>query len=200
MKFIKISPLLYRKNNWLVLIISIIVYIIAGNLSSYLWKKQEYAINLNVLLPGLIFTGASIFIFVLNRIECKPEKWLTFYITMCFTYMIVYSVTLMTAWIYFLAGIFTGGVGALATFMLMDSLIIKIAFSKKKIFIWGSLAFVIHDIFLIQPLDKWVEHLSAYPFMGMPADFYGNVIWLWQVIVGTKLALTIHAKKKAVFK
>jgi hypothetical protein len=162
-------------------------------MSYFMWEEEGHA-TFNVLLPGAIFTSASVFIFVLHRIECKPEQWLFFYLAMCSTYMLVYCITYLTVWVSFLTGIFTGGIGALATFMLTVTFITKISFSKKNIFVCGGLAFLIHVIFLINPLNKWLA--QVFDLAGLTGNHHAHVIWLWQVIVGTALVFALQNRTK----
>jgi hypothetical protein len=177
---------------FLKLCLSIILFLFSGILSAYLYFRFQKTGG--GLIPGLIYTSATVFIFVLTRKVPILKKLLTYYFLMVLTYVVIWLVSFLTSWFIVVGGILTAGAGAVITFMLVNRFIIPIKYNKIVLFIVGGLAFVITDILYYifgNTFDKTpVEYL--FKIDQPPAMLFLEVFVFWQTMVGTKLFLTMN--------
>lgn len=171
-------------------IIPALPFIVSGFFSAWLFRRTtDTSLMPNSYLPGLLFTGTSVLVFIITKTKLTVKKVLMYFPLMYATYLAAFSITFVTGYFSFAVGIITCGLGSLATFMLTDKFITKIQFSKKNIFILGAVAFIINDFLLLPPIENLIEPL--YIIYGEPSTIFSGLFLFWQSIVGIKLVLVL---------
>jgi hypothetical protein len=120
-------------------ITGIVLYLLTGCASAYLFHQPEGNGAVAYLMPGLLFTSATVIVIVLTRTAFRPSI-LLWYVAMYATYFCVLILTLFSVWFAVVVGIATCGLGALATFWLTDRYIRKMSYDKGWAFTSGALA------------------------------------------------------------
>lgn len=170
------------------IITGIILYLLTGLASAHFYDQVEGG----ALMPGLLFTSATIIVFVLTGISFRIRNLLWYYTAMYAAYVCAFYLTFLTAWFAFMTGILTGGLGALATFWLTNRYIKKISFNVMRVFISGALAFIINDVLLIAPVADLIR-----PIYVIDSDLntmFAGTFLFWQAIVGINLLLALQRK------
>lgn len=163
----------------------IVLYLLTGLASAYLYHQGPGGPSVESLMPGFLFTSATVIVFVLTGTVFRIRNLLMFYAAMYAAYVFVFYLTFLSTWFGFIIGISTGGLGALATFWLTDRFIKPIPFSLMGVLITGGLAFVINDLLLIAPVADFIRPLYVIDD-GVNTIFAGTFLF-WQAIVGIKL-------------
>ena len=174
-----------------ILFISIILFLVSGGLSTYLYYAlQEKG---GVYFPGLLYTSTTILIFLLTKKEFQTSNLLKYYFLMILTYLAVWLLTMASSWFVAFCGPVTAGFGAIATFILTDKFITKINYKKVHVFIIGALAFLLTDILYFIFSNTYDKTPIEYIFKVKiePATLFLELFLFWHVLVGTKLFLTL---------
>lgn len=188
---IKTKTLPHDRLNILKLFISIILFLISGGLSTYLYYNLQG--KGGVYFPGLLYTSTTIIIFLLTKKDFLAKNLLKYYSLMIITYLVVWLLTMLSSWFVAFCGPVTAGFGAIATFILTDKFIAKIKYNKVHVFILGGLAFLLTDILHFTFSNMFDKTPIEYIFKVEvePATLFLELFAFWHVIVGTRLFLTL---------
>lgn len=183
---VKSKPLLLFKT-----ILGIIIFLTTATISVYYYFVPPPGIT--ELLPGLLYTSATIIVFVLFRRTAPIINFLLYYFLMIVTYYAIWIITIYTSYFAFILGIVTAGIGAWITFILTEKLITKTPFNRRNVFIIGGLSFLVTDIVRFSYSDD-SKSIVDYIFNIAPSTdaIYGEVIFFWQLFVGIKLVLALQ--------
>lgn len=183
---VKSKPLLLFKT-----ILGIIIFLTTATISVYYYFVPPPGIT--ELLPGLLYTSATIIVFVLFRRTAPIINFLLYYFLMIVTYYAIWIITIYTSYFAFILGIVTAGIGAWITFILTEKLITKTPFNRRNVFIIGGLSFLVTDIVRFSYSDD-SKSIVDYIFNIAPSTdaIYGEVIFFWQLFVGIKLVLILR--------
>jgi hypothetical protein len=181
-------------NKWffLRLLISILLLTFSGIFSTYIYYHLEG--KGGVYFPGLLYTSTTILIFLLTKKNLTLKKLSIYYSLMMVTYLLVWLLTMLSSWFAFLAGILTAGIGAIASFALVDRFIINLNYKKVEVFAIGSLAFLLTDI-LYWTFNVIADKTpSEYLFKAVisPNLLFLEVFIFWHILVATRLFLTLE--------
>ena len=173
------------------LFISIILFLVSGLLSTYLYYILQG--KGGVYFPGLLYTSTTIIVFILTRKNFEIRNILQYYFSMLLLYLVIWFLTMLSSWFVIICGPLTAGFGAIATFILTDKFIIKIKYNKIHVFIFGALAFLLTDLIYLFFSSMYDKTPVEYIFN---AEVDSTVLFLelftfWHVLVGTKLFLTL---------
>ncbi len=186
--------MLLKQNNFTLFqtIIGITIFIAAAILSTYFYFTPRQNMFISIF-PGLIYTSATVIVFLLMKKITSVLNLFYYYCLMIVTYYVIWILTIYSSYGAFLIGILTAGVGSLVTFLLADKFITRIPFNKRNVFIIGGLSFLITDILLFSWNSIFDKAPIEYIFKLAHSDdtIYGEVIFFWQLFVGTKLVLTL---------
>jgi hypothetical protein len=173
------------------LTISIILFLVSGGLSTYLYYSLQG--KGGVYFPGLLYTSTTILIFLLTKKKIQTKNLLKYYFLMILTYLVVWLLTMASSWFVAICGPVTAGFGAIATFILTDKFITKIKCNKIHIFLIGGLAFLITDILYFTFSNTYNKTPIEYIFKVEiePATLFLELFTFWHALVGTKLFLTL---------
>lgn len=173
------------------LFISIILFLVSGGLSTYLYFSFQG--KGGVYFPGLLYTSTTVIIFLLTKKDFQAKNLLKYYFLMTLTYFIVWLLTMLSSWFVAICGILTAGFGAIATFILTDKFITKIKYNKVHVFIFGGLAFLITNILYFTFSNTYDKTPIEYIFKVKiePATLFLEFFPFWHILVGTKLFLTL---------
>jgi hypothetical protein len=186
MFFVESAVCKFDKHHFLAATITcIVLYLLTGLASAYLYHQSPGGPSVESLMPGLLFTSATVIVFILTGTVFRIRNLLLFYAAMYAAYVFVFYLTFFSTWFGFIIGISTGGLGAFLTFWLTDRFIKPISFSLMGVLITGGLAFIINDLFLIAPVADFIRPLYVID-NGVNTMFAGTFL-LWQAIVGIKL-------------
>ena len=122
------------------LTISIILFLVSGGLSTYLYYSLQG--KGGVYFPGLLYTSTTILIFLLTKKKIQTKNLLKYYFLMILTYLVVWLLTMASSWFVAICGPVTAGFGAIATFILTDKFITKIKYNKIHIFLYRWTCFL----------------------------------------------------------
>ena len=177
--------------NTLKLVISIVLFLVSGGLSTYLYYNLQG--KGGVYFPGLLYTSTTIIIFLLTKKEFQTKNLLKYYFLMLLTYLAVWLLTMLSSWFVVFCGPVTSGFGAIATFILTDKFITRIKYNKVHVFIIGGLAFLFTDILYVTFNNIYDKPPIEYIFNVEiePATLFLELFAFWHVLVGTKLFLTL---------
>lgn len=181
----------HDKLHILKLFIPLMLFLVSGLLSTYLYYSLQG--KGGVFFPGLLYTTTTILVFLLTKKEFQSGNVLKYYFLMMLTYLVVWFLTMVSSWFVAFCGPVTAGFGAIATFILTDKFITKIRYNKVHIFIFGGLAFVITDILYFTFSNTYDQTPVEYIFkVEIPPEIlFLELFPFWQVLVGTKLFLTL---------
>ena len=185
------TTLPHDRLNILKLFVSIILFLVSGGLSTYLYYTLQG--KGGVYFPGLLYTSTTIIIFILAKKDFQPKNLLKYYFLMVLTYLVVWLLTMLSSWFVVFCGPVTAGFGAIATFMLTDKFITKIKYNKVHVFIIGGLAFLLTDILYFTFNNAYDKPPIEYIFRVElePATLFLELFAFWHVLIGTKLFLTL---------
>lgn len=140
-----------------------------------------------LFVPPLLYTAATIFIFLLNGVRLHLLNVVGYILAMFVAYVLVYSCTIFGMEIPF-SGIATCGFGAVMSFYLVRYFIIKISFSDWAVFLAGGIAFLLGDI-----LHGYIDTSTAgkQSVYRETANEYIPAFFTWQLIVGLYFFLTL---------
>lgn len=169
-------------------ITGIVLYLLTGFLSAYLFHRPDDSGTVAYLMPGLLFTSATVIVFVLARTAFSTNI-LLWYVAMYATYFCVLLITLLSVWFAVIVGIATCGLGALATFWLTDRYIRKMSYNKGRAFISGALAFILNDLLTLTPAFDFL--MSFFKIDHNINTVFAGTFLFWQSIVGIKLLLAL---------
>lgn len=177
------------------LFIAIILFLVSGGLSTYLYYTLQG--KGGVYFPGLLYTSTTIIIFILTKKDFETKKILQYYFSMLLIYLAIWFLTMLSSWFAIICGPVTAGFGAFATFTLTDIFIVKIKYNKIYVFILGALAFLLTDLIYFIFSTTYDKTPVEYIFN---AEIDSAVLFLefftfWHVLVGTKLFLTLSKAK-----
>jgi hypothetical protein len=173
--------------------IGILVFIFSAIFSTYFYF-QPWKTKFEFLVPGIIYTSATIIVLVLMKRTTSILNLIYYYCLMVATYFAIWVLTLCSSYFAFIIGILTAGIGALVTFILVDKFIVRLQFNKWNVFIIGGISFLLTEILIFSWNSNFeyppILYIFKLPFSNDP--IYGEVIFFWQLIVGTKLVLTLR--------
>lgn len=177
------------------LIISIILFLVSGVLSTYLYYTL-HGIG-GAIFPGLLYTSTTILIFILTKKDFQLKNLLKYFTLMLLTYLVVLFLTLLSSWFVVFCGPVTAGFGAIATFILSDKFITRIRYNRIVVFLVGGLAFVstliLYSIFSNTYGKMPIEYIFKVEIE--PAMLFLEVFTFWHVLVGTLLFLTLSKQR-----
>lgn len=168
------------------------MFLMSGLISAYFFSINEEWILINGLFPGMIFTSTTILIFLIERIQVVPKYWIIYYLLMYVTYLIVFFLTLYSGSLGMITGLILAGYGAYVTFKLVGKYIVKIEFSPGRVFLLGTVSFLVNDVLLFVPIKKIIQ--PVYEIDTSINSLFAPSLLIWQVVVGTALSgsLTRH--------
>jgi hypothetical protein len=170
---------------------AVALFLISGIGSSILYYK--FQASFGGFVPGIFYTCSTIAIFSSVKETFQIKKLLIYFGLMNLTYLAALLLTFFSFYFGFLAGIVTGGLGAIVSFMLANKYVVGIQFNKKSIFIWGGVPFIITDILYWVSNSLYDTTPCDYLFKIdiSPGVLFFEVFIFWHVLVGTKLFLTV---------
>jgi hypothetical protein len=173
-------------------LISVVLFLSSGFLSSYLYYRFQN--RGGVYFPGLLYTSSTILVFLLTKKIFTIKNLLIYYILMNLTYLVIWFLTMLSSWYASLGGIFIAGTGAVITFALVNKFVTAIKFSKANVFFAGGLAFLITDILYFSFSGRFEKTPAEYIFKidSSPGVLFFEVFVFWHTLVGAKLFLTLH--------
>ena len=192
--FSKFKKLQQGKTFYLKTFLAVGLCLLSGLASTYLlYVFQDKG---GFVFPGLLYTSSTVFIFLLASKTFRFDKLMSYYLLMNFTCLTLWFLTFICSYLGLLTGIISGGIGALITFYLTNKFIVPIKYNKSTLFILGGLAFFITEILQIifnSTVDKYpFEYFFKIESSVM--TIFGEVFIFWQIIIGTKLFLTLQKK------
>ena len=150
---------------------------------------------MRTLLPGIIFTTATIVTFVLQDITIKPKELFVYIVVMELIYLIFFYLTLFSLGLFFIIGILAGGAGANAVFYIINWTIFPIVYSERRVFLLGGLSFLIYDILIVAGVGNITGR-----FIGLNnyIDSALTIVFVtWQIIIGMEI---FYQTKKTLIK
>jgi hypothetical protein len=174
------------------LFISVGLFLCSGLASTYLYF--QFNKTGGGFFPGLLYTSFTILIFVFSKRVSSTKNLLIYYVLMNLTYLAALLLTFLSSYVGALVGIITGGVGAVATFILTSKYIVNIKFKKLTVFMLGGLAFLLTDLlyFIFSSIHEKTPLESIFQVDVSPSTLFAEVFIFWHPLVGTKLFLTIQ--------
>jgi hypothetical protein len=174
------------------LLLSTGLFLFSGLVSTYLY--YQFNKTGGAFFPGLLYTSATVLIFVLTKRVPSTNNLLIYYGLTNLTYLAALLLTFLSSYAGALVGIITGGTGALITFILTSKYIVDIKFKKLTVFMLGGLAFLITDIlyFIFSSTQDNTPLESIFQVDVSPGTLFAELFIFWHTLVGTKLFLTIR--------
>ena len=186
------SSSLQRGTNYFAKLILVIgLFLFSGFTSSYLYVR--FIDKGGVFFPGILYTSSTILIFLFPKVAVKSKSLLIYFLLMNMTYLVVWSLTMISSWFAFFGGILTAGIGAIVTFILVDRFIVTIKFSKVNTFVIGGAAFLIIDILYAILSDNYGKTPIEYilKLNNAPKTLFAEVFVFWHPLVGARLFATL---------
>lgn len=177
-------------------IVALLIFTFSGLASVYLY--YQYYREGGAFLPGLLYTTATIVIFLLSGKTCKVKSLLLYYLFMNLTYVVLLLLTYLSAYVAFLTGIVSGALGAYISVRLTSRYITPLQYKTPTILLAGGLAFASIDIIYFYFTHVY-DKLPMEKLFGLttgPQVFYIEVLLLWQMLVGSQLFRTLNPIKK----
>jgi len=174
------------------LFVALIIFLFSGTLSTYLYYHLYD--EGGVYFPGLVYTSSTILLFLLTKKPFAIKKLLIYYLLMNLIYLVIWFVTFLSSYFAWLVGIATAGVGAIASFMLVEKFVTRIKFKKAGVFVIGGLAVLLTDVLIwifMGTVDQQpLEYLFKLKLV--PETLFMEVFIFWHTLVGIKLFLTLE--------
>jgi hypothetical protein len=185
---------LHPKVSGITIAAAVIVFLLSGLISSYLYCKMYETIG--VIFPGIIYASATIIVLIICKVPVKATSWLMYYVLIVVIYLAMWILTMFSSWFAFLGGIITSGTGAILVFYITNRYIIKFHYSKSKVFIAGAIAFLIADILALSIQDPVMGFFVTPEDPSSIALLYADVFFHWHVIVGLIFIFTLKNQEE----
>jgi hypothetical protein len=145
-------------------------------------------------MPGIIYTSATILVFVIYRIPLRLKDGLIYFSIMNLIYLCIWLLTMVSAFFALFGGIITAGLGAHLTFFRTEIYVRNFHFSRLAVFIAGAISFGIVDIIALSSEITVTDYLFNQHWS---LDIlFTDIFIFWQLIVGVMLA--IHLRKSQI--
>lgn len=179
------------KPNATSLILVVILFAVSGIMSTYTYVLFIHGVG--PLMPGILYTISTIILFSFMKV-LPAEKPVTYYVFwMLLLWIVTLAMTLLSSYFVFLAGIGTSGASAVVSMLITSKFIKLLKIDRTKIFLIGSLPFIIADILtLVIRTDRKLVSLLMNSDLVIETLFTES-IFFWQMITGITLYYTLRA-------
>jgi hypothetical protein len=173
-----------------------LLFLLSGFLSAYIYYTYSHAVWM--LNPGIVYTSATVIVFILTQTTFTIRNLLIYYLLMVLTYLVIFIITVYSSWVAVICGHFTAAAGALLSCMLVNKFIKPIQYNKWRIAGAGALSFlltVLLKIVFSSFTDKFPLEFIFKPATEL-APFWAEVFIFWQLLTGMFLFRVLEKNKK----
>ena len=176
------------------MLFSSLIFLLSGLLSAYTYC--QYYDYWGIFMPGIIYTSATILVFVIYRIPLRFKDGLVYFVLMNLIYLGIWFFTMISSFFAVVGGVLLAGMGAALTFMLTDYAIRKFIFNGTAVFIAGAISFGLVDLIFLAGNWSLTDYLFNREWL--TGIYFADIFIFWQLIAG--IMLSLHLRKSQILK
>lgn len=185
---------------------SFILFTVTGLLASWIFyhspllggaqqNEIQFLPPLTGVLTGMIYTTATIILFLFHRIYADIRSLLLYYFMMSATYIVLFLLSFMTMWFVLFTGIIFCSIGVWIHFGFVSKYIFKLKYHSWILFLTGGIAFILNDVIMLLPEKERILQAAC-----LEDDLNGSfttVIFFWQLFTGLGLTFILERSRSS---